>query len=159
MKRSIFYSTVVLALLLWSGCKDDSSRRTTYRELRIGKTKVYAEIAHSPEDRTRGLMHRQNLPPDYGMLFVYDKPQKLSFWMKNTHIPLSIAFIKEDGTISNIVQMSTYDGRPDYMLPSYSSQEPVQYALEMPQGWFEKNGIEAGNKVTFPSSLPKEKHD
>jgi uncharacterized membrane protein (UPF0127 family) len=100
-------------------------------------------------------MHRHSLPTDHGMLFMYKEPQKLSFWMKNTHIPLTVAFIKSDGVIAQIVQMSPYEGQPDYLLPHYTSQETVQYAIEMQQGWFEKNKILVGTKVIFPDSLPR----
>ena len=112
--------------------------------LRIGNTKLTAEVAAAPSDRATGLMHRFSLPPDHGMLFVFETPQPLAFWMKNTHIPLSIAYLDAQGKILNIEDMAPQT------LNGHCSRRPVRYALEMNQGWFAKRGIKPGFKLKGP---------
>ena len=102
---------------------------------------LVAELAISNEERARGLMHRPSLPDGEGMLFVFDRDQQLSFWMKNTIIPLSIAFIASDGRITEIRDM-----RPLDLTPVVSARS-VRYALEVPQGWFERVGVGPGDVV------------
>jgi uncharacterized membrane protein (UPF0127 family) len=109
--------------------------------LTIGSTRLDAEVASTPRQREAGLMHRFSLPPDHGMLFVFEFPQPLGFWMKNTYVPLSIAYIAADGTILNIEDMAPQDER------SHLSNGLALYALEMKQGWFRQKGIQAGAKV------------
>jgi uncharacterized membrane protein (UPF0127 family) len=109
--------------------------------LSIGPVRLEAEVAQTPKQREIGLMHRFSLPPDHGMLFVFEAPQLLSFWMRNTYVPLSIAFIGADGTILNIEDMAPHDER------SHLSRGLAVYALEMRQGWFRQKGIQAGAKV------------
>ncbi|MDL2321275.1 DUF192 domain-containing protein [Desulfosarcina sp. OttesenSCG-928-B08] len=104
---------------------------------------IQVEVAITPEDRARGLMHRNVLAEDAGMLFVFEKDQILSFWMKDTQIPLSIAFIAADGRILEIRDMEP-ESRELIL-----SSAPARYALEMNQGWFEKNGIVPGHRVHF----------
>ena len=86
-------------------------------------------------------MNRKNIPAGTGMLFVFEEEQQLSFWMKNTPHPLSIAYITKNGTIRDILDMKPYSLNP--VLSSGS----VMYALEVPQGWFKANGIESGDKI------------
>jgi uncharacterized membrane protein (UPF0127 family) len=109
--------------------------------LTIGEHKVVAEIAVTPEQRSVGLMNRFSLQPDHGMLFVFERAEPLAFWMKNTFIPLSIAFIAADGRIVNIEDMKpqTED--------SHWSKGPALYALEMRKGWFLEKGIGPGAVV------------
>ncbi len=109
--------------------------------LAIGKHKVMAEVAITPDQRSVGLMHRFSLKPDHGMLFVFERPEMQFFWMKNTYIPLSIAFIAADGRIVNIEDM-----RPQ-TVESHYSKAPVLYALEMRKGWFAERGIGPGAMV------------
>jgi uncharacterized membrane protein (UPF0127 family) len=106
-----------------------------------GKT-IVVEIARKTDEQARGLMFRRSLGRDEGMIFVYDSPRYLSFWMKNTRIPLSIAFIDGKGRVVQIEKMKPYDTRT-----RYRSKVPVPYALEMNQGWFRKNGVEVGGRV------------
>ena len=113
--------------------------------LTIGSTTLTAEIAATEEHRATGLMHRFSLAPDSGMLFVFDVPRVQSFWMRNTYIPLSIAFIDASGTVLNIEDMQPKDERPTF------SSSPALYALEMRKGWFAQKGITAGARV---SGLP-----
>lgn len=103
-----------------------------------------AEIADTQGTRNEGLMHRRSLPENHGMLFVFDYESQVSFWMKDTEIPLSIAFIAADGTIRQIEDM-----KPESMA-SVVSRRNVLYALEVNQGWFRDRGIEAGDKVVLP---------
>ena len=115
--------------------------RTT--EIRIGGLNVTAEIADNPDLRARGLMDRDSLAPNHGMLFVYGTTQVRSFWMRNTRIPLDIAFIDANGVIINIEQMEPQSDQ------NYYSQWPMMYALEMSLGWFEANGIGPGDRLEF----------
>jgi len=108
-----------------------------------GTASLVAELAVSDAQRARGLMHRASLPDGEGMLFVFDRDQRLSFWMKNTVIPLSIAFIASDGRITEI-----RDLRPLDLNPVVSSRS-VRYALEVPQGWFARAGVAPGDVVSW----------
>lgn len=109
--------------------------------LTIGKQKVVAEVAATPEQRSTGLMYRFSLRPDHGMIFVFETAEPQAFWMKNTFVPLSIAFIGSDGRIVNIADMAPQDERTHW------SSGPAQYALEMRKGWFAEHAIAPGDKV------------
>ena len=102
---------------------------------------VLAEVAIKPEDRNRGFMERKNIPQGTGMLFVFENDQILNFWMKNTPTPLSIAYISKDGKIKDILDMQPFS------LADITSSGYVRYALEVPQGWFKKNGISVGDAI------------
>ena len=105
---------------------------------------VKAEIAIKPEDRNHGFMERKSIPDGTGMLFIFERDQTLSFWMKNTPHPLSIAYIDSKGKIINIFDMNPYS------TDSIISTVSVRYALEVPQGWYKKNGITEGDTVVLP---------
>ena len=109
--------------------------------LTIGTHKLMAEIARTPDQQSVGLMNRFSLKPDHGMLFVYERNEPLSFWMRNTYIPLSIAFIAPDGRIVNIEDMKPQTEETHY------SRGPAMYALEMKKGWFAERGIGPGAVV------------
>jgi uncharacterized membrane protein (UPF0127 family) len=100
------------------------------------------EVADDEAERAQGLMHRNELADGRGMLFVYPDSAVRGFWMKNTHIPLSIAFVAADGTIVRIADMTPLS------LERVSSVHPARYAVEVPRGWFAAKGIEKGDKVT-----------
>lgn len=102
------------------------------------------EVADTPQSRRTGLMYRTELPEGWGMLFVFEAPDLQSFWMKNTHVPLDIAFIDSEGKITNIRSM-----RPLDTTTRHRSRGRVPYALEVPQGWFQAQGIRAGSRVQF----------
>jgi uncharacterized membrane protein (UPF0127 family) len=106
---------------------------------------ITAEIAETEDERAQGLMHRRELPDGEGMLFIFDRDQQLSFWMKNTVIPLSIAFISSDGRITEIRDMQPND------LNSIQSSRSVRYALEVPQGWFSRAGVKPGDILKIDS--------
>lgn len=115
-------------------------------QIRIGDEILTVEIADTHESRANGLMGRTELPEGEGMLFVYDKPQRLVLWMKNTYVPLSIAFFDEDKSLMNILDMDPPIGKT---LIRYRSTAPALYALEVPQGWFENHKIDVGAKFSF----------
>jgi uncharacterized membrane protein (UPF0127 family) len=103
---------------------------------------IDAQMAVSPEQHATGLMFRRDMPQHEGMLFVFQNPAKQCFWMKNTLLPLTAAFVADDGTIVNLEDMKPQS------LESHCSKAPVRFVLEMNQGWFAKKGIKAGNKIS-----------
>jgi uncharacterized membrane protein (UPF0127 family) len=115
-------------------------------KLIVGRSPVLAEVAQTPKEMSAGLMGRSSLPPGTAMLFVFREPSGLGFWMKNTTVPLSIAFIDPGGLIQEI-----YDLEPLDESIIKSSSQKLLYALEVPRGWFEKNNITKGVGV---SGLP-----
>ena len=108
-----------------------------------GSVTVKAEIADSDEERSQGLMYRKKLRDGEGMLFIFERDQQISFWMKNTLIPLSIAFIASDGRITEIRDMQPRNETP------VQSSRSVRYALEAPQGWFSRAEIKPGDVVVI----------
>ncbi len=113
-------------------------------KLASGMHRIDAQVASTPEQRQTGLMFRNDMPQHEGMIFVFDQPGKQCFWMKNTPLPLSAAFIADDGTIVNIEDMKPL------VLDPHCSAKPVRYVLEMNKGWFAKKGIKAGSKLQGP---------
>ena len=109
--------------------------------LTAGMHLVQAEVANDTETRGRGLMFRESLPPNHGMLFVFEDTAEQCMWMKNTLIPLSVAFIAGDGTIVNIEDMKPRTET------THCARRPVPFALEMDRGWFAARGIKAGQKL------------
>jgi uncharacterized membrane protein (UPF0127 family) len=111
-------------------------------ELRAGMHLIRAEVAADFSTRARGLMHRKGLAPNAGMLFIFDAPGDQCMWMKNTYIPLSVAFIDAQGTIINIADMQPHSEQ------THCAARPALYALEMAQGWFKERGIKPGVKLS-----------
>jgi uncharacterized membrane protein (UPF0127 family) len=116
-------------------------------QLFAGEHPIVAYVARTPEQRALGLMHRAEMAPDEGMLFVCDECAVQSFWMKDTPVPLSIAFLAEDGTIVHIEDMEPHS------LESHACEHPVRHVLEVPRGWFQQRGIEPGMRVEGPVFL------
>jgi hypothetical protein len=116
--------------------------------LKIKGHSVRAELADTEEVRLTGLMFRDSLPENAGMLFVYEREDRYAMWMKNTYVPLSVAFIDRRGVILNIEDMEPQT------LDSHASVGPAKYALEMNRGWFKKRGIKKGDKVLGLDKLP-----
>lgn len=110
-------------------------------ELTAGMHRIDAQVAATPQERQTGLMYRPEMPQHEGMLFVFEQPAQQCFWMKNTLLPLTAAFVDDDGTIVNLADMKPQT------LDSHCSAKPVRYVLEMNQGWFAKKGIKAGAKL------------
>ena len=115
--------------------------RTT---LSAGMHQIDAQVALQPNQRQVGLMFRKEMPANEGMLFVFEEAGKQCFWMKNTLIPLTAAFIADDGTIVNLADMKPR------VTDSHCSAKPVRFVLEMNVGWFAKKGIKAGGKLAGP---------
>jgi uncharacterized protein len=109
--------------------------------LQAGMHNIRAEVAHTPLQTQTGMMFRREMAAHEGMLFVFDSPQRRCFWMKNTLLPLSIAFIADDGAIVNLADMQPQSEA------LHCAEQPVRYALEMNQGWFAKRGIKPGFKL------------
>ncbi len=129
--------TIFFALLLASGI----ALATPTIELSAGMHRIEAEVASTPADRATGLMNRPAMPTHRGMLFVFAEAGVQCFWMKNTLIPLSIAFLDDDGRIVQITDM-----RPQ-SLDNHCSVKPVRFALEMNAGWFRSRGLSAGARI------------
>ena len=115
--------------------------RTT---LSAGMYLIQVQLATTQEQRATGLMHRREMPANEGMLFVFEQPAGQCFWMKNTLLPLTAAFVADDGTIVNLADMQPQT------TDAHCSARPVRFVLEMHQGWFAKRGIQAGFKLGGP---------
>ena len=113
-------------------------------KLTAGMHRIDAQVAATSEQRQVGLMFRKDMPQHEGMIFVFEQASQQCFWMKNTLLPLSAAFVADDGTIVNIEDMKPQT------LDSHCSAKPVRYVLEMNKGWFAKKGIKAGSKLEGP---------
>ncbi len=111
-------------------------------ELSAGMHRIEAQMAQTAQERQTGLMHRKEMPAQEGMLFIFDQPGQQCFWMKNTLLPLTAAFVADDGTIVNLADMKPQT------TDSHCSAQPVRYVLEMNQGWFGKRGIKAGARLS-----------
>jgi uncharacterized protein len=113
------------------------------KTIKIKNAMLKVVMAETDEQHSKGLMHVKSLPSNHGMLFQYPSEQILSFWMKNTYIPLSIAFIDSDKNIVEIQDMQPNSEEP------VSSEQEAMWALETNKGWFERNGISVGDKIKF----------
>ena len=122
----------------------DPEAEPKFKKILVGKTPLRVEVVETLEKQERGLMFRQSLPENEGMLFVYREPQELAFWMRNTFIPLDIVFVGADGIILNIHQ-----ARPLDESVLYRSAGSAKYVIETNQGWFSRHGIRPGDRVTF----------
>jgi uncharacterized membrane protein (UPF0127 family) len=138
-------------LVLTAACGDDEgagpvgSYTEEMRFTRAGnEAALYVEVADETEERQRGLMNRDSLPEDAGMLFVYEDDTGTGFYMKDTTVPLSIAFISAGGSIIDIQDMEPL------LEEVHSSPAPFRYAVEVNQGWFERNDVRVGDLVQLP---------
>ncbi|MFP4375511.1 MAG: DUF192 domain-containing protein [Spirochaetales bacterium] len=136
---------VALVLVTAAGCSQDT---VTY-QLTIGSSSFSVEVVDTPATRARGLMERAELAPDAGMLFVFESSERRSFWMKDTLLPLSIAYIDADRIIREM-----YDMQPLSTVP-VPSRLPARYALEVNQGAFEERGIAVGDRLEFSPALER----
>jgi uncharacterized membrane protein (UPF0127 family) len=112
--------------------------------LSAGMHLINAQVAATPQQRAVGLMFRQEMPANEGMLFAFEQASEQCFWMKNTLLPLTAAFVADDGTIVNLADMQPQS------LASHCSTKPVRFVLEMNKGWFDKRGLKAGSKLSGP---------
>ena len=113
-------------------------------QLQAGMHQMQVQVAATPDQRAIGLMHRAEMPQAEGMLFAFEQATQQCFWMKNTLLPLTAAFIADDGTIVNLADMKPQT------TDAHCSDQPVRWVLEMNQGWFAKRGIKAGFKLQGP---------
>jgi len=138
---------LLLAMVGQTACR--AAGNTIPLEL-AGQT-LQVELAITDAQKARGLMYRREMPDNNGMLFIYESPAPAAYWMKNTFLPLSIAFIGADRRIINMTDMA-----PNNSTRTYPSRGPCQYVLEVNQGWFERHGVKEGDVVRFelPKSAP-----
>jgi uncharacterized membrane protein (UPF0127 family) len=117
-------------------------------QLALGMYRLDVQVARAPQELETGLMFRQQMPPHEGMLFVFDRPGVQCFWMKNTLLPLTAAFVADDGKIVNLADMAPQT------LDNHCSDKPVRYVLEVNQGWFAQRHIGAGARLKGPMFGP-----
>ena len=150
IRITAFLLLVVAALAGQTAIAQDAPQTTLPRiKLSAGMHQITAQVAQTPEQRQIGLMFRKEMPQVEGMLFVFEQANQQCFWMKNTLLPLTAAFVAEDGTIVNLADMKPQT------TDSHCSAKPVRYVLEMNQGWFDKKGIKAGAVLSgLPGTAP-----
>ena len=131
------------AFLLATGIASAQTAAQKLDSIRLsaGMHVIQAELAQTPDQRSTGLMFRKTMGTNEGMLFAFEQAGQQCFWMKNTLLPLSVAFIADDGSVVNI------DDMKPQTLASHCSTQPVRFVLEMNEGWFARRGIKAGSKI------------
>ncbi len=147
LNRRILFAILLLVsgMPMWA---QDGPQKLPSVTLNAGMHNIQAELAQTPDERSIGLMFRKSMGANEGMLFAFEQPAKQCFWMKNTLLPLSIAFVSADGTVVNI------DDMKPQTLDSHCSVKEVPFVLEMNAGWFAKRGIKAGFKLKGPPFKP-----
>ena len=145
LKKILTIFLFILVAVPFASCKSKKLPVKTITVTRADGTTitVQAEIAEKEEDRNHGFMERKNIPDGTGMLFIFDKDQILSFWMKNTPHPLSIAYIDSRGKIRNLYDMTPFSLTP------IKSTSSCRYALEVPQGWYKENNVQVGDIINW----------
>ena len=138
MKKSLALAAALLASSVFA---QEAQMNLPRVQINAGMYVIDAQVAATNDQRMTGLMFRREMPQHEGMLFVFDQPSQQCFWMKNTLLPLSVAFVADDGTIVNIDEMQPQT------LDSHCSTKPERYVLVMNKGWFSKRGIKAGAKL------------
>ncbi len=148
MLQARFFGSTLLLLLFWIGAPSLSAQEKTDSmpvvSIKAGGAVLQAEVARTPEEKARGLMHRTRLADNAGMIFIFDGKTRASFWMKNTAVPLSIAFIDSKGIVLEIADMKPFDETT-----INSASDHVAFALEVNQNWFALNRIKAGTTLTI----------
>lgn len=139
---------MLMMVALWMPISGNADPLMTY-PLKIKSHSLRAELAQTEEEKRTGLMFRKSLPENTGMLFVYEVEGRWAMWMKNTYVPLSVAFIDRNGVILNIEDMEPLTEE------SHAAAGPAKYALEMSRGWFAKRGIGAGAHVLGLDKVPR----
>ena len=134
-------SAIALLCLAALACAQEGPQKLPQVRLNAGIHNINAELASTPQQREIGLMFRSAMPASDGMLFVFEQPAQQCFWMRNTLIPLSVAFIGDDGSVVNL------DDMKPQTLDSHCSTKEVRFVLEMNDGWFAKRGIKPGMKI------------
>ena len=136
-----FFLTCSTLFLEGASCRSKTEEALPKVELKIGGKQIRVELADTPSTQMAGLMFRKALAPDAGMLFAFPDSKPRSFWMRNTYIPLSIAYMDEKGVILNILEMTPHSEESNY------SRGPAKFALEMNAGWFAGKGVKAGDVI------------
>ena len=144
LRAALAFSLCALAAFYASGAfaREAPQMNLPRVELTAGMHRIDAQVAQAPHERQIGLMHRAEMPQHEGMLFIFEQPAQQCFWMKNTLLPLTAAFVEDDGTVVNLADMQPQT------LDSHCSARPVRYVLEMNKGWFAQRGIKAGFKLS-----------
>lgn len=137
----ISFAPVVAAFLAFSAAPASAQQKFRVIPLNAGMHVIQAELVANDKDRQQGLMFREKMGPNEGMVFVFDAPATVCMWMKNTLLPLSVAFIDDSGKIVNIEDMKPQTTE------SHCAKKPVRYALEMNQGWFKQKNIKPGSPI------------
>jgi uncharacterized membrane protein (UPF0127 family) len=147
MKRALL--TFLFSGLALSVLAQDAPQSNLPRiKLQAGMYQIDTQVAQTPDQRSVGLMFRKDMPQHEGMLFVFEQAATQCFWMKNTLIPLTAAFLTDDGTIVNLADMKPQT------TDSHCSEKPVRFVLEMNQGWFAKKGLKAGSRLNGVAFKP-----
>lgn len=146
-RQALRWLGFALTLVLCSCEERQKPQAMEVVKIQIGQKTIEAEVADTYQTRAKGLKHRDSLPKDHGMIFVYPDEDYLEFWMKETKLPLSIAYIKADGWIAQISDMQPFS------LETCRSQMRVKYALEMEQGWFAANEVKVGDRAVIPPAV------
>lgn len=148
--RFVLRHFLLVGMLILCGCANAEPPVQFERaQIKVNNINLKVELAQSWEQRQRGLMFRKSLCQNCGMLFVFESPRIGSMWMKNTLIPLDVAYIDKSGQITDIKAMQPQD------LTSIQSSKPILHALEMNQGWFAANGVKVGDKILIVDSAPR----
>lgn len=147
MKRALL--TLLFSGLAFLALAQDTPQTKLPRiKLQAGMYQIDTQVAQTEAQRQTGLMFRKEMPQHEGMLFVFEQPATQCFWMKNTLLPLTAAFLADDGTIVNLVDMKPQT------TDSHCSEKPVRFVLEMNQGWFAKKGLKAGSRLSGVAFKP-----
>lgn len=141
VKRLAFFAASTLLAATSALAQSGPQPRLQTIDLTVGMHLIKTELAVTPEQQQIGMMFRRTMGTNEGMLFVGDEPGQRCFWMRNTLVPLTAAFIADDGTIVNLADMKPQTD------DSHCSTKPVRFVLEMNQGWFAKRGLKAGTKL------------
>ena len=146
MKPVAYFAVLLLATCAWA--QEAPQMQLPRTTLSVGMFQIDAQVATTGEEHATGLMYRKEMPQHEGMLFVFEEPAAQCFWMKNTLLPLTAAFVADDGSIVNLADMQprTTD--------SHCSAKPVRFVLEMHQGWFARRAIKAGFRLTGKPFTP-----
>jgi len=149
IRFAVLILTTLLALPSWS--QQGTPQQLPSIQLNAGIHNIQAQVAQTPQQREIGLMFREEMPTNDGMLFVFEEPGVQCFWMRNTLLPLSVAFVADDGSIVNLDDMKPMTEN------SHCSRKPVRFVLEMNQGWFAKRGIKSGSVLSGTPFKPAAK--
>ena len=134
-------ASLSLAAALLPAAAQDAQMDLPRVTLSAGMHQIDAQVAYTPDQRATGLMFRKEMPQHEGMLFAFEQPSVQCFWMKNTLLPLTAAFVADDGTVVNLADMEPQT------TASHCSDKPVRYVLEMNRGWFARKGFKPGMKL------------